>query len=272
MITVKKIILFLTIILFFFLSGCGLYYYDFHEYENGTEIDNGSSFTVKEVIDGDTIVLSNDRKIRLIGINTPEQGMYFFKEAREILEIMILGREVVLEKDISELDKYGRLLRYVYAGDLFINLEMVARGFANAYTYPPDVRYNEIFLEAERQARLDNLGLWEKSKAGAVNIDLNYDADGNDNLNLNDEYAVIENTGTGSVNIYGWTVKDSGTSIYKFGRYCLEPGSIIYLYTGSGSDGEGRFYWNSPRPIWNNDHDTLYLRDREGLLVEIYNY
>jgi len=169
-------------------------------------------------------------------------------------------------------DKYGRLLRYVYTGNLFVNLEMVARGFANTYTYPPDVRYTEVFLEAERQARMNNLGLWEKSKVGVVNIDLNYDADGNDNLNLNDEYVVIKNTGAGPVSIYGWTVKDSGTGIYKFGEYSLESGSTIYLYTGSGSDGEGKFYWGSSKPIWNNDHDTLYLRDREGLLMEIYNY
>ncbi len=189
---------------------------------------------VKEVVDGDTIILSDGSRVRLIGINTPEYGMYFFEEAREVLEAIVLGREVVLEKDISDTDKYGRLLRYVYAGNLFVNLEMVKRGFANAYTYPPDVKYTEKFLEAERYARENNLGLWLKSKVDIVKIEINYDARGNDNMNLNDEYIIMENIGNDSININGWTVKDSGTSIYKFKRYFFEPGSTIYLFTGSG--------------------------------------
>jgi len=276
----NKSYLFLLLIIIFIclLCGCGLYY----DYGGGTstsevggsigKADSNTSFLVKEVIDGDTIILSDGSRVRLIGINTPEYGMYFYEEAREVLEAMVLGREVILEKDISGADKYGRLLRYVYAGDLFVNLEMVKRGFANAYTYPPDVKYTGEFQGAERYARENNLGLWEKSKTFVIKIDINYDARGNDNVNLNDEYIIIENTGTDSIDINGWTIKDSGTSIYRFERYILEPGSTIYLFTGSGSVGEGKFYWGNSRPIWNNDSDTLYLRDKEGLLIEIYNY
>lgn len=275
MTVLKKILLVLTAAVLFILYGCGLYYYDYHKdsNENGSGSTYiGKNFTVKEVVDGDTIVLSGGQRVRLIGINTPEKGMYFFDEAREVLEAMVLGKEVILEKDISEADRYGRLLRYVYVEDLFVNLEMVGKGFANVYTYPPDVRYTEEFLKAEREARSNNLGLWQKSKVNIVKIDLNYDADGNDNLNLNDEYAAIRNIGTDPVDLYGWTVKDSATNIYKFGSYIFLPDSIIYLFTGSGEDGEGRFYWGSSKPIWNNDHDTFYLRDKDGLLIEIYNY
>jgi hypothetical protein len=149
---------------------------------------------------------------------------------------------------------------------------MVKRGFANAYTYPPDVKYNEEFLEAERYARENNLGLWLKSKVDIVKITINYDARGNDNVNLNDEYIIMENTGDDSSDIGGWTIKDSGTNIYKFKKYLFEPASTICLFTGSGNDANGKFYWGSPKPIWNNDNDTLYLRDRDGLLIEVYNY
>lgn len=272
-ITNKTYLLPLFIIIFLvILCGCGLYY-DYGSSSGRSDNDaSDSNFIVKEVVDGDTIILSDNSRVRLIGINTPEYGMYFYGEAREVLEAMVLGKEVVLEKDISEVDKYDRLLRYVYMDGLFVNLEMVKRGFANAYTYPPDVKYTEKILAAERYARSNNLGLWEKSKIDIVKIDINYDASGNDNLNLNDEYVIIENIGDDIVNTDGWTVKDSGTSIYKFGRYIFKPGSTIYLYTGSGKDREGKFYWGSSKPIWNNDHDTLYLRDRKGLLMEIYNY
>lgn len=279
--SINKSYIVLLLIIFFatFFFGCGLYY----DYEDsgstsgtvgeGYGANSGNNgILVKEVVDGDTIVLLDGSRVRLIGINTPEYGMYFFEEARDVLEVMVLGKEVILEKDISDTDKYGRLLRYVYAGDLFVNLEMAKRGFANAYTFPPDVRYTEKFLEAERYARKNGLGLWSKSEVNKVKIEVNYNASGKDNTNLNDEYVMIKNVGDDFIDISGWTVKDSATNIYRFKRYLFEPSSTIYLFTGSGNDEGGKFYWGSPQPIWNNDSDTLYLRDREGLLIEIYDY
>lgn len=127
-------------------------------------------------------------------------------------------------------------------------------------------------MEAERFARENELGLWEKSKSSRVKIYLNYDAPGNDNQNLNGEYVTIKNITSKDINIEDWTIKDSGTNIYEFYRYIFKTGSTIYIYSGKGKDGDGKFYWKSSKPIWNNDHDTLYLRDKKGLLIEIYSY
>jgi micrococcal nuclease len=279
------IVILLMSIILFSLNACGLYY-EYSDEINSNDIKesnitnteesesygNLTSTLVKEVIDGDTIILSNDERVRLIGVNTPEYGRYYFDEARELMEILTLGKEVMLERDITDRDKYGRLLRYVYVNGLFVNLEMIERGFANAYTYPPDVKYTEKFLEAERYARSNDIGLWERSKITIVKIDINYDAEGNDNQNLNDEYVIIENISSKDVNVGDWTVKDSGTNIYKFCSFLFKKDSIMYLFSGSGIDSNGSFYWGGTRPVWNNDHDTLYLRDDEGLLVEIYNY
>ncbi len=267
------------IIIIVFLNGCGLYYDYADDFDNdrsaaddviGTGAENADF--VKEVIDGDTIILSDGRTIRLIGINAPECEMYFFEEARDVLEAIVTGKEVYLEKDISETDKYGRLLRYVYTDGLFVNLEMVKRGFANCYTYPPDVKYAGRFIEAERYAREKSLGLWEESEIKDIEVKIHYNAAGNDNTNLNDEYIIIKNTGDDYLDIYGWTVKDSGTSIYKFDRYIFDKNTAVFLFTGSGEDSGGNFYWGSPKPIWNNEHDILYLRDREGLLIGIFDY
>jgi len=68
---------------------------------------------------------------------------------------------VTLEKDISETDKYGRLLRYVYVDDLFVNGELVRLGYAEAVSYPPDVKYQEVLSELEREARDEGRGLWK---------------------------------------------------------------------------------------------------------------
>jgi micrococcal nuclease len=89
------------------------------------------------------------------------------KEASAANRALVEGREVLLEKDVSDTDPYDRLLRYVWVEDpaqpdglLLVNLALVARGFAQVATYPPDVRYTDSFLEAQRAARDASLGLW----------------------------------------------------------------------------------------------------------------
>lgn len=121
---------------------------------------------VIEVIDGDTIVVllnGSKERVRLIGIDTPEVGRPYFEEATQKTAELILGKTVRLEKDISERDKYGRLLRYVYLGNIFINAELVRQGYAYAYTYPPDVKYSNYFLKLQREAIEKGVGLWSLS-------------------------------------------------------------------------------------------------------------
>jgi micrococcal nuclease len=261
-------------VIFMCLFACGLFYqYPGDAAEGYMESgEEDGDCLIAEVIDGDTVIPENGKRIRLLGINTPEEGMYFYRESKEVLEAMVLDKTVILEMDVTDLDIYGRELRYIFLGSLFVNLEMIKRGFANIYTCPPDVKYSEEFLEAERYARGNNLGLWELSDLRDVSIDIVYDAPGNDNENINGEYVVLENTGNTLLDTAGWTIKDSGTKIYRFGPYNFYPGNRIILYSGRGKDSGNMFYWNSPKPVWNNDFDTLYLRDGEGLLIGIYNY
>lgn len=119
------------------------------------------SFLVVRVIDGDTIKLENGGKVRYIGVNTPESAdprkpvQCFGKEASVKNEELVLNKRVRLEKDVSETDKYGRLLRYVYVGDTFINLELVKQGYASAATFPPDVKFNSVFVEADPRSKID---------------------------------------------------------------------------------------------------------------------
>lgn len=118
---------------------------------------------VLRVIDGDTIELINGEKVRYIGIDSPERdngGDCYYLEAKRNNENLVLGKMVRLVKDVSERDRYGRLLRYVYMDSIFVNEFMVKEGFAQASTYPPDVKFQNLFLEAENYARKNNLGLW----------------------------------------------------------------------------------------------------------------
>ena len=124
-------------------------------------------FKVTRVIDGDTIEIEGGEHIRYIGIDTPETvdprkevqcfGIEASKKNKELVE----GKTVRLEKDITDRDKYNRLLRYVWVGSVFVNLELVKQGFATSYSYPPDIKFQKEILAAEEEAREAKRGLWK---------------------------------------------------------------------------------------------------------------
>ncbi len=120
---------------------------------------------VKRVIDGDTIELTDGRRLRYIGINAPELSVQngktcFSREATAKNKILVEGKTIRMVNDISDIDKYERLLRYVWVGDIFVNEILIREGFAQVSTFPPDVLYKDVFLAAEKQARTEMMGLW----------------------------------------------------------------------------------------------------------------
>lgn len=119
--------------------------------------------TLARVVDGDTIDVSiggRTVRVRYIGVNTPERDQPYYQEATDANRRLLGSDTLLLYKDTSETDQYGRLLRYVVAGDRFVNLELVRQGYAQAATYPPDVACSGTFVAAEREARNAQLGLW----------------------------------------------------------------------------------------------------------------
>lgn len=125
-------------------------------------------FFVTRVIDGDTLVLENGEKVRLIGVDTPETKdprrpvQYFGREAAHFTKREIEGRKVKLEYDWQRRDKYGRLLAYVYrlSDGFFLNAEIIKQGYGHAYTRFP-FKYLEEFRRYEREARAQKRGLWK---------------------------------------------------------------------------------------------------------------
>lgn len=132
-----------------------------------TSASVSGTFKVTRVIDGDTIEIEGGEHVRYIGIDTPETvdprkpvqcfGVEASKKNKELVE----GKTVRLEKDITDRDKYNRLLRYVWVDSLFVNLELVKQGFATSYSYPPDIKFQKEFSAAEKEAREAERGLWE---------------------------------------------------------------------------------------------------------------
>ena len=117
---------------------------------------------VTRVIDGDTFELSDGYKVRLICINTPEKGQPYYQEAKESLTTLVLNKQVLLEKDERNTDRYGRLLRYARSTEdkHLYNQNLIEQGLAKVYRIKPDEKYCDLFEEAQTKAQEEHLGLW----------------------------------------------------------------------------------------------------------------
>ena len=136
---------------------------------------------VTRVIDGDTIEIEGKIKVRYIGINSPEiyhdttgkktGEQCFANESYLENERLVEGKEITMVKDVSDKDKYGRLLRYVYVDPsassgqvIFVNEYLITNGYAKIMTIKPDVKYSQQFKIDEKLAKENNLGIWNKCK------------------------------------------------------------------------------------------------------------
>lgn len=133
-----------------------------------------NEFPVKSIVDGDTIELENGTKVRYIGIDTPEtrikqddgtwsyQPQAYAERSKEFNRNLVEGKKVRLEYDMVQKDKYNRDLAYVFAGNTFVNAELIRQGYALLFTIPPNVKYIDLFTELQKEARENKRGLWSE--------------------------------------------------------------------------------------------------------------
>jgi len=139
---------------------------------NGNADDGQPRCTVASVTDGDTIVVegcADAGRVRLILIDTPEvypEAECFGPEAAAYTVEALQGRPVVLERDGSDTDRFGRYLRYVWLDGELFNERIVRDGYSPVVTYPPDLRYLDRMRAAEAEARTANRGLWSPATCG----------------------------------------------------------------------------------------------------------
>lgn len=271
----------------------------------------GVKYKVKviEVIDGDTIDVilpdgTRDR-VRMLCIDTPETSAernkpyeydditdlecleYWGKQAKNFAYNSLQGKEVQIEFDDTAglRGYYGRLLAYVYINGTDFTAELVKKGYARVYEEGECRKENE-YLQYQKDAMSENRGLWScryavtttapvATTSTAVKIKtIHYDACGttDDRECLNDEYVVIENTGSVDVNMHGWILKDEANHRFEFPYFILKAGKTVTVHTGKGTSTATDLYWNRGTAVWNNDHDTAYLHDSSGNLIDTYSY
>lgn len=234
---------------------------------------------VLEVVDGDTFDVTIDgveeETVRLIGIDAPENGECMSQEATAALEELVRPG-VRLVPDVNDRDQYGRLLRYVEAGDVFVNEELVRRGLALAREYPPDTARQTVLSEAQDEAKDASRGVWNPAACGPaatgdVEVSaINANAPGNDNENLNGEWIELTNRSAADLDLTGWVVRDESAS-HRFSfpeGYVLDAGATVRLHTGCGEPTDSSLYWcMQGSAVWNNDGDTVFLLDANGNIV-----
>jgi micrococcal nuclease len=254
---VKRWMWVLMLLLALSSTGCELL-------RSGEDTSGGKDLVqVRQVVDGDTVELADGRRVRYLGVNTPEQGQPFYEEAKRFNADLVANKMVRLEFDVDTVDQYGRTLAHVFVGDTHVNLELIRQGYANLYTVPPNVKYSDEFLAAEREAREARRGLWAQSGVPIRITDL--DPVG--------EWVEFSNQGAQPIDMTGFTLKDEANHIYEFNAFTLRPDQRVRLYSGDGQDTETRLYWGlGSNTVWNNGGDTAYLRDPDGALVDVYTY
>ncbi|MDO8538354.1 MAG: thermonuclease family protein [archaeon] len=233
---------------------------------------------VIEVIDGDTLKLASGEKVRLIGINAPEKKTICSEQAAQFLREQTENKTVELEKEQTDLDQYGRKLRNVFVEGKNVNILLVRNGLATVYLYENKLKYLEELKQAEYEAQKSNECIWKKSEEiysleDCIQIkEFHFDAEGNDNENLNDEFIEFENKCNYEIFLNDWTIKDEGTNFFYFPKMSFEKKSVLTLFSGNGTDSNAKVYWNSKQAIWNNDGDRMFLRNEKGELALFFEY
>lgn len=205
---------------------------------------------ISRVLDGDTVELTDGRKIRLLNINTPEKGLPYSELAKNYLLNF-----TDIEIETQGLDRYERILGRLYFKEDYLNLEIVKNGMAHSYLVSDSEE--RIFEKAEEYAIKNQKNIWEKSDfADCLSVE----------INKYDEYLdIIDSCG---LDFIGWSIKDESTKSYKFKKDIQDS---FRLYSAKGTDSESELHWGIEK-IWNDDHDEIFIRDSNGLLVYYESY
>jgi len=191
---------------------------------------------VIKIIDGDTLTLEDQTKLRLLGINTPEKNQPYYQEAKQFLTDLVQNKTIQIESHGP--DKYQRTLAHISLNNQNINAAILTNGLATLYYYDKDSHYDEL-KQAEEFARTNNLGLWKKSPNSHCIQITQFKTD-------EPELLALQNTCSHKINL---SYKDDATHIYKA---TINPNSQ-YAKTFSH--------------IWNTDGDSIYIYDEKGLIL-----
>ena len=268
---------------------------------------------VDVVSDGDTFRFIEEGAtdyvtVRLLGVNTPEirgfnnihrdKDMCGGAEATEVLaSVLRPGTKVQLRSLDKASENRGRIQRYAFAWnsqtnqyDIDLQAVVAQSGLAMWFTLQKEAAQSYKYRVMIAQTQLKKIGLWDPNYCGPLeqpeaklSVIVNWDAEGNDNNNVNGEYAIIRNLGESDVDLTGWLLRDSGVSewFHLPSGSILAPNDFRVVHMGVGTNGtpESRdLYWGSDEALFRNTDissflgDGAYLLDRNTAVRSYYEY
>ena len=270
-----------------------------------SSISGSVTVTVTSAADGDTVDIEYQNgstdTVRLLGVDTPEvnvenspgefEGVPSTQEGEDCLRSAgeeasqftkdtLVGKTVTLKFD-SQSDRrgdYGRLLAYIYVNGENFNLDLIEQGHARVYD--STFSQSDTFYSAETTAQNNQVGLWScttlddggsggDTGSGTASIEWVYTG----GYQLNDERVHIKNTGTGELDLSGYTLEDAAGNSYTFpSGFTLGAGESVWVHSGSGYDDADDLYADFGYEIWNDYGDTAYLYDENGNEVDRRSY
>jgi endonuclease YncB( thermonuclease family) len=234
-------------------------------------------FRVKQVYDGDTVLLEDGRKVRYLGINSPEFQEPFYLKAKRFNESLVLGKEIRLEFDQEGTDSYNRILAYVYVGDQMVNARLVGEGLAHVFFIGPNRKHNALLLQSQAAAKQRRVGIWS-ARARPKDLKIT-------NVHLADPgkpdpyapYVRIANLSKGLIRLAGYVLSNESGQRYCFPDVAIDPGySVLVASKGrkDGIDERGQMvvHWPTQGSVWDTREDTAFLIDPSGDIVDMFHY
>jgi micrococcal nuclease len=223
-------------------------------------LDEEDIRNVERAIDGDTIVVGNNTHVRLLGINTPEKGEFYYQEAKDFLSNLTLNKTVKLEYGKDKQDLYGRTLAYIILDGKNLNIEQVRNGFANLFIYDKDKHTLEL-ENAWKECIASGENLCEKSREECSDCIILK------SISTEGQTAVFYNNCSFNCDLTNWRIKDEGRKNFIFPHLILEGNQEARVIVGNKTNNGNDLYWNGESYVWTSTGDTLFLRDEKGKLV-----
>lgn len=270
------------------------------------EVPKEGPFHLVRVVDGDTIVVASGApkpappdiqsapgeepdafRVRYLGINTPEKGEKFFREATDTNRELLGGKAIYLEYEGDREDVYGRKLAYVYSGKTPVNRALLEAGMAHLFVIPPARRHYDEFLKAEKAAREAAAedgkpapkGIWALKEFQSPLHITSFHANprGDESRDPNLEYLRVCNITLEPLSLKGFKIRNRRGKTYRFPDITLPPGYTAVISSGAGEDQTDPakpidLHWGARYPVWSNRGDTAVLYSPEGKRVDSKSY
>ena len=238
---------------------------------------DGELVRVKQVYDGDTVLLEDGRKVRYLGINAPEFQEPFYLKAKRLNESLVIGREIRLEFDQERTDSYGRVLAYVYASNEMVNARLVQEGLAHAFFVGPNRTHHALLLRLQAEAQQRKVGIWSaRGRVRDLKITTVHPVDPTQD-DQHPSYVRIANLSNATIKLAGYVLSNETGQRYVFPDVSVDPGYTVIVSSGSGTDGvaaKGQLvvHWSTQGPVWDPSEDTAFLTDPSGSLEDRFHY